>query len=221
MSYTFTAWGDQSENYEIALNPDNMMIIGLNLVDGESQNVTWESGIESNFSLFNVSIRARWDNFRVVGLIYQDGIRFQTKSAVSLAFKNWLFPYTMQIKSLLSNDWFYLLKNETIVRDYDTNYNWSRFVLEDGNHVFITPFETHGNISKAIYDDGTLNITIAKSFDETGNRFNFWDFIRWYSSLLIGSQSWGLPSVFSWVIRIFAAISMLAAILLVKELTRV
>lgn len=221
ISYTFTSWGEQAENYEHDLNPDSLMIIGLNLVDGESHNVTWDSGLWSYFELFNVSIRSSWGTFATVGAGPGDGISFQKRSAIGLALNTWLSRYIVRIKSILSNEWFSVLRNETILRDYDNEHNWTRFVLEDGHHVFITPFETHGNMSQAIYEDGTLNITLAKSFDETEDRFNFWDFIRWYSSILIGSQSWGLPSVFSWIIRIFAAISMLASILLVKELTRV
>jgi hypothetical protein len=197
MSYTFTAWGSQSENYELTLDPDDLMTIGLNLIDGESHNHTFGSGEWKYYSLMNVSTRARWDTFRVVGAVYYDGIRFQKQSPISLAFNSWLSTYTVEIKSLLSNEWFVVLRNETIVRDFD------------------------GNITKAVYDDAHLNITLAKSFDESEERFNFWNFITWYGSIVIGSRSWGLPSIFSWVIRILAGISMLTVILLVKELTRV
>lgn len=221
LSYTFTSFGVQSENYELNLDADSIMEIGLNLVDGESHNVTWDSGLWSYYSLINVSTRVGWDTYRIVGLVYQDGLRFQKQSAIALAFNSWLSTYTVQVRSLLSNEWFVLLRNETIVRDYDPEYNWSRFVMKDGHHVFITPFETHGNITRAVYEDGTLNITMAKSFDETEDRFNFWSFIKWYGGLLIGDQSWGLPSVFSWVIRIITAVSLLASILLIKELTRI
>jgi hypothetical protein len=221
MSYTFTAWGSQSENYELTLDPDDLMTIGLNLIDGESHNHTFGSGEWKYYSLMNVSTRARWDTFRVVGAVYYDGIRFQKQSPISLAFNSWLSTYTVEIKSLLSNEWFVVLRNETIVRDFDTEFNWSRFVLKDGHHIFITPFANDGNITKAVYDDAHLNITLAKSFDESEERFNFWNFITWYGSIVIGSRSWGLPSIFSWVIRILAGISMLTVILLVKELTRV
>jgi hypothetical protein len=221
MSYTFTTFVDSySERYEITLDPDSLMIIGFNLRDGESHNLTW-LGTHVEYDVENISVRAEWDRWRQgASFIYYDGISFTKQSALSHAFGTWVFPYVVAVRSMGSNEWFLTLRNETIVQDFDTTHNWSRFVLEDGHHVFITPFATDGNITKAVYDDGALNVTLAKSFDETENRFNFWSFIKWYSSILIGSRSWGLPSVFSWVLRILAGISMLAAILLVKELTR-
>lgn len=217
LGYTFTAFGVQSDRYELSIDADSLMTIGLNLVDGESYNLTWE-GDWIYYELLNTSIRARWDTFRTVGLIYEDGIRFQKQSAISLAFDIWLTPYVVNVKSLSSNEWYGTLRNDTIIRDYDTTFNWSRFVLEDGHHVFVTPFEDHGNITKAIWEDGTLNVTLAKSFEEAGERFNFWRFIGWYGSLLIGDQSWGLPSMFSWVLRILGALSIYAVIMLSREL---
>ena len=215
LSYTFTAFGEQSERYETDLDPDSLMMIGLNLVDGESHNLTWE-GEWVYYELINVSIRAQWHSYFILPV--RMGIRFQKQSAVSQAFKTWLFPYTVEIKSVASNEWFLILRNETIVRDFDTDYNWSRFVLKDGHHVFVTPFANDGNITKAVYEDGHLNVTIAKSFQEEDTTFNFWRFVGWYSSILIGDQSWGLPSVFGWVIRILGALSVFAVVMLTKEL---
>ena len=105
------------------------------------------------------------------------------------------------------------------ISEWDSNYNWSRFTLFDGTNVFITPFDGT-NITKAVYYDGTLNITVAETFEESTN-FNFWQFLGWYSSLMLGSEAWGLPPIFSWVIRLFSALSILAMILLAKEMIRV
>jgi hypothetical protein len=219
MGYTFTTFAEQSERYELDLDQDSLMTIGINLVDGESHNFTYGNKTWVEYSLLNESVRARWDNFRLTGLIYQDGFRFQKQSAISKAFNSWITPYTVSVRSLDSNEWFAILRNETIIQDFDTEFNWSRFVLKDGHHVFITP-RTVGdqNITKAVNHDGELNMTIAKSFEEAGERFNFWRFISWYGSLLIGDQSWGLPSMFSWIVRILAAISMFAMIMLTREL---
>lgn len=222
MSYTFTTFGATPENYELDLDMNSLMEIGLNLLDGESQNMSWDSGLWNNYTLVNVTVRATWAPWREQwGQPYTDGIEFQKQSALSLAFNGWFASYTVDIKSVITNEWFDVLRNDTIVRDYDQNHNWSRFILKDGHHVFITSFESHENITQAVYEDGTLNVTIAKSYDESEDRFNFWSFIKWYGGLLIGDQSWGLPSVFSWIIRLITAISFLASILLIKELTRV
>lgn len=219
LSYTFTAFEDVTENYETSLNPDSLMRIGLNLVDGESHNFTFNADDWVEYLLLNTTIRAKWHESKR-GLLAPviDAVEFQKQSTISKAFDSWFSPYTIFIKSVSSNEWYQVLRNDTIVRDFDTQYNWSRFVLEDGHHVFITPFEDDGNITKAVYEDGHLNITLAKSFEEEDTTFNFWRFIGWYSSLMLGDQSWGLPSIFGWVIRILGALSVFAVVMLTKEL---
>lgn len=213
LGYTFTTFGETQQRYETSLDPDSLMTIGVNLVDAESHILTFR-GPYVYYALINVTIRGSWTT-----LMSSHGLIFEKQSAVSLAFDNWWFPYKVGVKSVASNEWFVILRNETILRDFDTEYNWSRFVLEDGHHVFITPFANDGNMSKAIYVDGTLNVTLAKSFD-TETNFNFWTFIGWYSSMMIGDQSWGLPSVFAWVLRILGALSLFATIMLTKELIK-
>ena len=217
LGYTFTSFGETEERYELELDADSLQAIGLNLVDAESHNFTF--GLPYiNYELVNDSIRAKWDTHRLVALIFEDGIRFQKQSAISKAFDIWLTPYTVSVKSIRSNEWFKTLKNETIIRDFDPEFNWSRFVLQDGHHVFVTPFSADGNITKAVLEDGQLNVTIAKSFDRDDTTFNFWRFVGWYTALLMGDQSWGLPSVFAWVIRIIGALSIFAAIMLARRM---
>lgn len=218
LGYTFTAFGETSERYELDLNADSLMEIGLNIVDGESHTLTFGAAGWEEYLLLNVSLRAQWTRHRLATLEYQDAVRLQKQSAISKAFDIWLTPYTAAVKSVATNEWFPGLRNETILRDFDTEFNWSRFVLKDGHHIFITPFAADGNMSKAIYQDGVLNVTVAKSFDEEDTRFNFWRFIGWYFSLLIGDQAWGLPSIFGWVVRILAALSTFAAIMLARRM---
>lgn len=217
LGYTFTAFGEQVANFDLSIDADALMAIGINLVDGESHNVTWKGGFVY-YSLLNNSIRCEWEHLYQVGVIYYDGLRFTKQSAIGLAFDNWWFPVITSIKSIGSNDWFLTLRNETIERDWDPEHNWSRFVLQDGQHVFITPFDNDGNITKAIYETGNLNVTVAKSFDEEDTTINFWKFVGWYTSILVGDQSWGLPSMFSWVIRILAALSIFAGIMLARRM---
>ena len=218
LGYTFTSFGNQAEQYELAINADSLMAIGLNLVDGESHNITWD-GVHAEYGLLNDSIRVEWAHFRQgASAIFYDGVSFFKQSTISKAFNTWFGRYTVAVKSVGTNQWFFTLRNETIVQDFDTEYNWSRFVLEDGHHVFITPFAADGNITKAVYTDGYLNVTLAKSFDAADTTFNFWRFVGWYTSLLVGDQSWGLPSMFSWVIRILAALSIFAAIMLARRM---
>ena len=75
------------------------------------------------------------------------------------------------------------------------------------------------NITEAVMILGTLNVTLAETFEEASN-FNFWQFLGWYAGLMIGVSSWGLPPVFGWILKIFSALSVLALILLAKEMIR-
>ena len=217
LGYTFTTFGESTERYEMELNPDSLMEIGLNLVDAESHTLTFGAAGWEEYELINVSIRVQWARHRIVALIYQDDIRFQKQSAISKAFDIWLTPYTVEVKSIATNEWFPGLRNETILRDFDSEFNWTRFVLKDGHHVFVTPFVDDGNMTYALFEGGVLNLTIAKSFDED-TTFNFWRFVGWYSSLLIGDQSYGLPSMFAWVLRILGALSVFAVVMLTRDL---
>lgn len=210
LGYTFTAFAEETEEYEISLDPDSIMAAGITLVDAESHNITYE-GPWVEYVLLNLTIRSSW---------YADAIVFQKRSPIGKAFNTWLFPYYVDVKSLQTNKWSGALLNVTIIDDWDSEYNWSRFVLADGHHIFVTPYDTDGNITKAVFDEGHVNVTIAKSFEEDETSFNFWNFLGWYSSLIIGDQSWGLPPIFSWFIRILAAISIFAMIMLTKDLIR-
>lgn len=210
LGYTFTAFGEDTQDYEISLDPDALMAAGITLSDAESHNISYEAPWVV-FDELNTTIRARW--------LY-GAIAFQKRSPIGWAFNSWRFPYVIDVKSVLSNRWHGSIKNSTIVIDFNTEYNWTRFILEDGHHIFVTPYADDGNMSKAIWDDGHVNVTIAKNFEEKGTNFNFWNFLGWYTALIIGDQSWGLPSIFSWFIRILAAISIFAIVMLTKDLIR-
>ena len=100
LAYTFTAFGETEERYETSLNPDSLMTIGVNLVAGESHNLTY-GGEAVYYELINVSTRVSW-----ITATYYPGLLFEKQSTVSLAFDNWWFPYKVDIKSVASNEWF-------------------------------------------------------------------------------------------------------------------
>jgi hypothetical protein len=218
-AYTFTTYGDEPENFEIPLDVDTLNMAGITLIDAESHNLTF-TGPWVYYVDINISMRARFMNDIYFGTVrLGDGIQIQRQSGIGKAFNSWAFPYAVNIKSWGTNQWFTMVSNASIVSEWDTTYNWSRFVLSDGHQVFITPEDTHNNITRGVFQDGHLNMTIAKTFEEE-THFNFWRFLGWYTSLMIGDRSWGLPQVFSWVIRILGAVSILSVIMLTKELIR-
>ena len=45
-------------------------------------------------------------------------------------------------------------------------------------------------------------------------------FINWYWSIMIGSNSYGLPAFMSWIVRLISALTLLSGVLLAKEMLR-
>ena len=219
LGYTFTTFGTDFEDYDISLDSETLMMAGITMVDAESHNVTW-NGAWVYFDIQNKSTRFRFmeDIKDPYWTILGDGIATQRQSAPSLALDNWVFPTRISVRSLKTGIPSKAMFNASIIAEWDAAYNWSRFALFDGTNIFITPF-SGTNITKSIFEDGTLNITVAQTYEESPT-FNFWQFLGWYSSLMLGSEVWGLPPVFAWVIRIFSALSILAMILLAKEMIR-
>lgn len=218
LGYTFTTFGAEYEEFDISLDIDSLMMSGINLADAESHNITW-NGAWVYFEVQNKTTRLKFMEYTWFGGISGDGIHIHKRTPISLALNNWLSTYRVNVKGVKTGDWEKAIYNASIIAEWDTDYNWSRFLMTEGTNVFITPF-SGTNITKSVYEDGTLNVTIAQTFEET-NDYNFWNFMSWYSSLMMGTQSWGLPPIFSWLIKIFSALSILALILLSKELTRV
>ena len=219
LSYTFTGFEAEFGDFDVSLDMDTLMMAGINFVDAESDNLTY-NGPWAYFEVQNKTTRFRYmDDVRDPWwVIVGDGIATQRQSPGAKARESWDSTYRISVKGAKAGNWLKAIWNSTIISEWNIDYNWSRFMLNDGTNLFITPFSGN-NITKAVYEDGKLNLTVAKTFEQTTN-FNFWQFISWYASLMLGTQAWGLPPIFGWIIKIFSAISILALILLTKEMIR-
>lgn len=219
LGYTFTTFGTDYQDYDVNLDPDTLMMAGITIIGAESHNVTY-NGEWVYFETQNKTTRFRFmdDILGPALFVVADGIAIRRQSAVSTALDTWLFAHKVAVKGLKTGKYAEAIHNATIIAEWEPVYNWSMFSITDGTKIFITCF-SGSNITKSVYEDGTLNITVGQTFAETSN-FNFWQFLGWYSSLMLGQQSWGLPPVFAWVIRLFSALSILAMILLAKEMIR-
>jgi len=219
LGYTFTTFEAEYEDFDVSLDMETLMMAGINFVDAESDNLTY-NGAWAYFEVQNKTTRFRFmDDIKdPYWTIIGDGIATQRQAPPSKALDNWVFLNRISVKGAKTGNWEKAMFNASIISEWNIEYNWSRFMLMDGTNIFITPF-SGDNITDAVYETGKLNITVAKTFEETTN-FNFWQFISWYSSLMLGTQAWGLPPIFAWVIKIFSALSILALILLTKEMIR-
>lgn len=215
--YAFTNFpGASVEGYEVDIDLEALEAIGITLVDAESHNITFNSGW-IDYEDLNKTYRAKFgDDCRISDFSnYFDGVQIQT-SPVS-GWLTWFFGYNVPIKSYSSGLGIEYLGNATIISDYDENYNWSRFSLSTGELLFITPFDPTQNISYAVNTEGHINVTIGKAFEADAG-FNFMRFASWYVSIMVGGQSWGLPAIFGWITKLLGALSILATIMLAREL---
>lgn len=203
-------------DYSVDIDTEALEAIGISLVDAESHNITFNSGW-ADYTDLNKTYRAKFSNdVRLTGLGgYHDGVQVQTSPVDG--WLTWFFGYNVPAKSVITGVSVEYVSNASIVADYDARYNWSRYVLGTGEVLFITPNDPTHNISYAVNNVGHLNITIGKTFEATTS-FNFMRFASWYLSIMVGSQAWGLPEVFAWVTRILGALSVLATVMLAREL---
>jgi len=110
--------------------------------------------------------------------------------------------------------------NSTIIQEWNDNYNWSMFrIPQEGLVMIIQPPPTSDNLTDAVYNDGMITITIGKSL-EIDENINLRKIINWYMGLLLGDRTWGLPSFFTWIVRILTALSVLAMAVFLKEMLR-
>ncbi|MHC4573389.1 MAG: hypothetical protein ACYS76_04545 [Planctomycetota bacterium] len=203
------------ENYDIDLDAESLEAIGITLIDAESHNLTFPSAW-IDYTDLNKTYRARFrPAFGTGGAPLGDGVQVQTSPVDG--WLTWLFGYFVNIVSLTSGTSLEYVSNATIIADYDTRYNWSRFDLGTGEKLFITPNDPTHNITYAVNTVGHINVTIGKAFEETTD-FNFMRFASWYVSIMVGGSSWGLPDIFAWITRILGALSILATVMLAREL---
>lgn len=219
LSYTFTVFESNYGDYDIALDDETLMIAGINLVGGESHNITWK-GDWVYYASENQTTRLKFSGpwYEPYPVSQGDGIALERQDAIGLALNTWVSRHRLLSRGYISGFQDQIISNISIINEWDSSFNWSRFRLIDGTNVFITPF-SGSNITDAVYVSGTLNVTLAETFTES-TTFNFWQFLGWYAGLMMGVSSWGLPPVFGWVLKIFSALSVLALILLAKEMIR-
>ena len=83
LSYPFTAFGEETENYETSLNPDSLMRIGLNLVDGESHNykINYDSKRSADINKIGIKI-IRYTNDDIIKNL--DGVYEDLKKQIKI-----------------------------------------------------------------------------------------------------------------------------------------
>ncbi len=214
-AYTFTTFGDDPGQFDFTLNVIQLENAGIKLGDAEVHNVTF-GGVAQEYTVKNTTMRVQWKD-RLLGNPY---FANQQQSVIEKILGTWLWPIEMALTLdgapafILGND----LTNDTVVNNFNTEFNWTRYSLvENSLTVFITTLESdNNNMSKAIYETGTVTVTVASQVFGLEDP-NFRDFGNWYLQVVTGNSDWGLPDFMVWIVRIFSFMTLLAGVLLVKE----
>lgn len=215
-AYTFTSFGTTPTVYDVSLSQDVLTSAGIVLADGESHNITFDTAW-TEYTVKNNTMRIRWES----NILKGDFMGHYRQSYIENVLGTWLFPERMtpQIEGLgvlVPHG----MDNATIVNNFNTDYNWTKYsIIENGLTVFVTTLPSdNNNITKAVYETGTVTVTVGSLVLESGS-VSALHFVDWYVSVVTGqAENWGFPSFMVWIVRIMSFMTLLSAYLLGVEL---
>lgn len=215
--YTFTTFGSNTGGYDATLSVAQLQNAGVLLSDYEPHNVTF-GGAAQEYTVKNSTMRVKWIDSTNPNV--DDYFANQQQSAIELLLGTWIWTVEMDIKFEDEGGFFGGLDatNDTIVNKFNSEFNWTKYSIQENSlEVFITTLQSdNNNMSKAIYETGTVTVTVASQVMQLNNN-NFLNFGNWYFEIVTGSSDWGLPAFMVWIVRIFSFMTLLAGTLLVKE----
>jgi hypothetical protein len=214
-SYSFTIQAFDYSQYDITLDLNALYASGIMLGDSDEHNVTYEAGTWTEFEIENKTIRTRWRDWAF--LTVEDPLDFDSGAGFAFQSQSNFFGFTPWTSWFLQNvNKGRLIRNETIIQEFESTQNYTKFLAKTGYVCFFTDPEKEGNITRAIMDDGNVTLTIAKNMD-WADEANLNTFISWYIGLITGSETWGLPPSFSIIVRVMSLLGIFSAIFLMAE----
>lgn len=203
-SYALAFSSVDQERWDITLSYEEILSAGIMLGEADDLNISYGTGWEY-FTVNNTDMRVEWTWIVTIG----DHFRFQTHVS--------LFGLAYAWTEMGFVDYGTDIYNSSVIVEWDNQTKWSRFKANNGYEVFFTDPEQEHNMTRAIYDDGTVTITVAESmtFD---NEVNLMTFVSWYAGMITGVRGYGLPPVFNVVLQLISVLSLLSVIILAKEM---
>jgi len=193
--------------WDISLDVEQLMSTGILLGEADDLNLTY-GGVGTTWQYFtvnNTDIRVEWSWIVGIG----DQVRFQTHVT--------FFGIDLAWMEMGIRDYGNTIYNSSIIVEWNNQTKWSRFKFKNGYELFITDPEQEHNITRAVYDDGVITVTVAESVTISEN-INLMTFVSWYAGMITGSRSYGLPSIFNVIMQAISAMSMLSVVILIKEM---
>lgn len=218
-AYSFTTIiGEQPGSSDISINEEDLINAGILFDRAESLNLTYGSYVE--FNITDRLLRISWTDRLLIG----DSFRFYRPSLPEQYIGDQTGNYfsangeTLRIESeglSYFNDFY----NSTMVLNFNTTgANWTRVYLPQAGAICL--FKTYpadlNNITKAVYESGNLTVTAGVKFTETDS-FDFRAYVNWYMGMLFTNKNYGLPDGVNWIMRIFTAVTLFAAISIARE----
>ncbi len=209
-AYALTFTTTSEGKWDISLDVEEVMSSGILLGEAAELNLTY-GGVGTNWQYFNINntdIRVEWSWIVTIG----DNFRFQTHVK--------FFGIGLAWTEMGIRDYGTEIYNSSVITEWNNQTKWSRFKAKNGYEIFFTDPEQEHNITRAIYDDGIVKVTVAESITFS-DRVNFFTFASWYVGMVTGTNNYGLPSVFNVILQIINVLSLLSVIVLTKEILRI
>jgi hypothetical protein len=217
IGYSLTSLSQTNEVADTSVSLESLAASGIILREGNSSTIIYNADwIEFNIPS-NGIYRIKWYQNLLIGDYFNIQARHNFFDRI---LGTWMFPNAVKLATVDRKTIDYL-HNVTIVNNFNVDYNFTHFkMVDEGLDLFIIYNATiSSSINDAVYNDGNLIATIALTFTyDEGQEFNWWLISNWYLGLLIGDTSYGLPPIFTWIIRIITAICLIASIWFARDL---
>ena len=192
--------------WDVTLDLDEIFTTGIMLGEADDLNISWASGWHY-FDINNTEMRVEWDWIATIG----DHFRFQTHAK--------FFGVELYWAEMSIRDYGGEIFNSSVIIEWNNQTKVSRFKANNGYYILFSDPEQEHNITRAIYDDGNVTITVAESISFADD-VNLRTFIAWYAGMVTGTSRYGLPSVFNIVLQLISVLALLSVVILAKEMIR-
>ena len=205
-SYSFSLAETPLGSWDLSIDRESLYAKGILLGEADEVNVSWTGDTFSYwyFSLNDTDIRVSWNDSIL-------GDRFLFQQHV------FIFDQGIGWSPIKFRDYNYFIYNSSVTGEWNNGTKWSHFSALNGYEIFFNDPEGLGDITRAIYEDGTVSVIVAESINYQTEP-NMRAFISWYANIVTGTNSYGLPPQFNIVVQLITALSILSLALLVKEM---
>ena len=200
LGVAFTSFASTTQPEFAGLTQEDLISAGIFLTNTDTYNLS--RGETHVFTVIAPEVEVVWKEGETCEGVSHDVFWFSRANS----FIGWLLKHWYLLER---NNEFYdiCILEEWVVEDFDTDYNWTHWVLKTRQHfgiggqdrldVFFTIPSGYGSIVDAI-EDGYIQVTVGKGMDEDPS---WWTFIGWYLGMSLPTSQYGKNIEGFWVFR--------------------